>query len=42
MQDDYRRLWSTGKFDDLSINVTDYAFSNGVIGKFVTYTAHER
>jgi hypothetical protein len=42
MQDDYRRLWGTGKFDDLSINVTNYAFQNGVIGKFVTYTAHER
>jgi hypothetical protein len=42
MQDDYRRLWDTGKFDDLSITVTDYIFLNGVIGKFVTYTAHER
>jgi hypothetical protein len=42
MQDDYRRLWATGKLDDLSINVTDYTFSNSVIGKFVTYTVHER
>ena len=42
MQDDYRRLWAAGNFDDLSINVTDYTFANGTVGKFVTYTAHER
>ena len=42
LHDDYRRLWATGNFDDLSINVTDYTFANGTVGKFVTYTAHER
>jgi len=41
MQADFRRLADTGKFDDLSIEVTDYMFANGVVGKFVTYTAHE-
>jgi hypothetical protein len=42
MQDDYRRLWNTGKLGDLSIEVIDYTFPNGVIGKFVTYTLQER
>jgi|SRR2546422_9013360 hypothetical protein len=41
MEADYRRLWGTGKLDDLSITITDYTFANGVIGKFVTYTVHE-
>ena len=39
---DFRRLFDTGKLDDLTIEITDYEFSNGVIGKFVTYTVHER
>ena len=42
MEADYRRLWETGKFDELSINVEDYTFENGVQGKFVTYVGHER
>ncbi len=42
MQADYRRLWDTGRLDDMTIAVTDYVFPNGVIGKFVTYTLHER
>jgi hypothetical protein len=42
MQDDYRRLWETGQLSELSIKMTDYTFPNGVIGKFITYTARER
>jgi hypothetical protein len=42
MQDDYRRLWDTGRLSDLTIAVTDYMFDNGVVGKFVTYSLKER
>jgi hypothetical protein len=42
MEADYRRLWNSGRFDDLNIKITDYTFSNAVIRKFVIYTAHER
>ena len=42
MQADYRRLWSTGRLDDLTIAVTDYSFQNGTVGKFITYTLRER
>jgi len=42
MQADYRRLWSTGRLDDLTIAVTDYSFENGTVGKFITYTLRER
>ena len=41
MQDDYRRLWESGRLSDLDIVIIDYTFSNGVIGKFVTYTLKE-
>ena len=30
---DHKRLWATNFLDDLSIEVVDYPFSNGVIGK---------
>lgn len=39
---DFRRLWDTGFLDDLSIEATDYIFSNGVVGKLVTYHLEER
>ena len=39
---DFKRLWATGFLTDLSIDVADYAFSNGVIGKLVTYHMEER
>lgn len=39
---DFRRLWDTGFLDDLSIEVTDYRFANGVVGKVVTYHLEER
>ena len=40
--EDFTRLWATGFLDDLSIDVTDYVFSNGVVGKLVTYDMEER
>ena len=40
--DDFKRLWATNFLDDLSIEVTDYSFPNGVIGKLVTYHMEER
>ena len=39
---DFKRLWATGFLSDLSIDVTDYRFSNGVIGKLVSYHMEER
>ena len=39
---DHKRLWATGFLSDLSIEATDYTFSNGVIGKLVTYNIEER
>lgn len=39
---DFRRLWSTAFLDDLTIEVTDYVFANGVVGKLVTYHMEER
>jgi outer membrane protein insertion porin family len=40
--EDFKRLWATSFLDDLSVEVTDYRFSNGVIGKLVTYDMEER
>ncbi|HEV3214449.1 MAG TPA: POTRA domain-containing protein, partial [Vicinamibacterales bacterium] len=40
--DDFKRLWATNFLDDLSIEIQDYHFSNGVIGKVVTYHMEER
>src|SRR5262245_52408970 len=31
--DDFHRLWNTNFLDNLWVDVTDYTFSNGVIGK---------
>ena len=39
---DFRRLWATGFLSDLSIEAADYTFSNGVIGKLLTYNMEER
>ena len=41
-RDDFKRLLATPFLDDLSIETTDYTFSNGVIGKIVTYHMEER
>jgi outer membrane protein insertion porin family len=40
--EDFHRLWNTNFLDDLSIDVRDYTFSNGVMGKLVTYNMEER
>ena len=40
--DDFKRLWDTSFLDDLSIETEDYVFSNGVVGKLVTYHMEER
>ncbi len=40
--EDFKRLWATNFLDDLSIETTDYTFSNGVVGKIVTYNMEER
>jgi outer membrane protein insertion porin family len=42
IKEDFRRLWSTGFLDDLTIEATDYTFENGVVGKIVTYHLEER
>ncbi|HSK11521.1 MAG TPA: POTRA domain-containing protein, partial [Vicinamibacterales bacterium] len=42
LRDDFKRLWGTNFLDNLSIEVTDYQFPNGVIGKLVAYNMEER
>ena len=41
-REDFQRLWGTNFLDDLSIEVSDYVFANGVIGKLVVYRMEER
>ena len=41
-RDDFKRLWGTNFLDDLSIEVNDYTFANGVVGKIVLYDMEER
>src|SRR5438309_1101367 len=40
--DDFRRLWATNFLDNLWVDVRDYKFSNGAVGKIVTYNMEER
>ncbi len=40
--EDFKRLWATNFLDDLAIEVTDYVFSNGVVGKLIAYHMEER
>jgi outer membrane protein insertion porin family len=40
--EDFKRLWATNFLEDLSIETADYTFSNGVVGKIVTYNMEER
>jgi hypothetical protein len=40
--EDYQRLWNNHGLADLSIDIRDFAFSNGVIGKLVSYNITER
>jgi outer membrane protein insertion porin family len=42
IRDDFKRLWDQGFLDDLSIEVNDYVFPNGVIGRVVSYHIEER
>src|SRR3954462_3854201 len=42
MRDDFKRLWATNFLDNLSIETDDYVFSNGVVGKLITYNMEER
>ena len=39
---DFKRLWATSFLDDLSIEVRDVRFENGVIGKVIVYNMEER
>jgi hypothetical protein len=40
--DDYQRLWNNNALANLSIEIRDFQFSNGVIGKLVSYNITER
>jgi outer membrane protein insertion porin family len=40
--EDFRRLWSLGFLDDLTIEVNDVPYENGVVGKHVIYKLEER
>ncbi len=40
--EDFRRLWNTNFLDNLWVEVTDYRFPNGVVGKLVAYNMEER
>jgi hypothetical protein len=40
--EDYRRLWDNHALSDLVVDVRDYVFANGVIGKIVNYRITER
>ena len=40
--EDFRRLWDTKFLDNLFVDVTDYKFPNGVVGKIVVYHMEER
>ena len=40
--EDYQRLWNNNALADLSIEIRDFQFSNGVIGKVVSYHITER
>ena len=40
--EDFKRLWATNFLDNLSIEVKDVPYENGVIGKHVIYSLEER
>jgi hypothetical protein len=41
MRSDFKALWNTKFLEDLSIEVTDHTFENGVVGKMVVYRMEE-
>ena len=40
--EDFKRLWATNFLDNLSIEVKDAPYENGVVGKHVIYALEER
>jgi outer membrane protein insertion porin family len=42
MLSDFKTLWATNFLDDLSMEITEHKFPNGVIGKLVVYHMEER
>jgi outer membrane protein insertion porin family len=42
VREDFKRLLATGFLDNLSIEVSDYQFPNGTVGKLITYNMEER
>jgi outer membrane protein insertion porin family len=42
LRDDFKRLWATGFLDDLSIEVIDAPYDNGVMGKRILIKMEER
>jgi hypothetical protein len=40
--EDFHRLWSGHQLATLAIDIRDYRFSNGVLGKIVIYNIGER
>ena len=42
IREDFQRLWATNFLDDIKIEYNDYTFSNGVVGRLVTYNLEER
>lgn len=42
IRDDFKQLWATSFLEDLRIEATDYLFTNGVVGKLITYHLEER
>ena len=42
IREDFLRLWNTKFLDNIVIDVRDYVFANGVIGKIVVYNLEER
>jgi len=42
IREDFRDLWGTTFLDNISIETADYVFSNGVVGKLITYNLEER
>src|SRR6185436_17947997 len=42
MLSDFKALWATNFLENLSIEVTDHTFSNGVVGKMIVYHMEER
>jgi outer membrane protein insertion porin family len=42
LREDFKRLWATNFLDDLSIEVVDDNYANGVVGKRIIYKMEER